>query len=454
MLSLLTPAPAPGRSLPESTEALLAQLPVEVKALYPSAAALTALTDAYFEHSDLFSPILDRNHFEAVCHGLEGSDAPAQSRFTAMAVFATAVLLLKRRDAAFPSSRADAYYDVAMKQLSAEPELLSLSRVQSLENLALMIQYSMLSDNLKAAWYLVGTATRMAIELGLHLRDNRQGNTGPWLFWTIYGFERILCQALDRPFSIPDAAVSTPLPQLASDEGPLRFAALHLIKERRLLSEMHDTISQSERLATSTLEFQQWRQNMRDRVLEWKAQVPTLDGSAPFAASELFDGFMLNSMVLLYFPPNREPQLSDADLDFLAESASRNVELYRTTFREGKLRYYWRTMQRLFRAGSALVYCITRVRAGLGPGSCSLSLTQLTAAVNMCSSVLWGMVERHHAGRAYRDQFDALVAKMNDENSQDLTAAAGDYLDFDEFSCAADMLFSMNEADTDILHGP
>ncbi|EFQ35670.1 uncharacterized protein GLRG_10814 [Colletotrichum graminicola M1.001] len=66
------------------------------------------------------------------------------------------------------------------------------------------------------------------------------------MFWAFYTLkrnllDRNLCVIIGRPFTIPDEAIHTPLRELSEGVGGSRAPALHLIKHRRLESEMLET---------------------------------------------------------------------------------------------------------------------------------------------------------------------------------------------------------------------
>lgn len=133
----------------------------------PSKDASEVLTTAYFEHTEFFSPIPGRQKF------LDMLDDPTehspQDNYRTMVVFVVAGCLLNRKDPSFPISRSEVYYATALRLLADNPSLSQGSSIEHLCNYTLAIQYSMFQQSLTAAWYLLGHATRMAIELGLHL---------------------------------------------------------------------------------------------------------------------------------------------------------------------------------------------------------------------------------------------------------------------------------------------
>jgi hypothetical protein len=107
-----------------------------------------------------------------------------------MLIFSISIRSLNRKEASFPVARSEAYYALAMRVLSDNPDLIHTPGVDQLNNLALLVQYMLFSSNLSSAWYLLGFATRMIIDMGLH-RDGEDDlgvelNRVQWSFWTIY----------------------------------------------------------------------------------------------------------------------------------------------------------------------------------------------------------------------------------------------------------------------------
>ena len=399
---------------------LLGELPYETRASMPSKEASLRLIDTYFEHCDFFSPIMSsREDFFRSIQPLFDSSLPQEgsslAKFRALVVFGTAVLLLNRSDPTVPLSKSEAYFAAALRVFSQQPEVICTGDSEHLINLLLIIQHCCFCANLTAAWHFIGLATRLALELDFHRgsivgdgQDEGLIDSHRWLFWSIYVFERNLCVIIGRPSSIPDAAIQTPLP-IAPENDPRRAVALHLIKCRLLESEMHDTLSITKHPPAVTLDKVAWKRDMYQRLLAWHASVPPASQTSQLAPADIFDGYFFNSMVLLHYPSPLFPTTPEEELRDLAEYAITSIDCYREAFKAGRLRFYWRTVHNLFRSGMAVAYCAhlaaSRQHVDYGFGS-------LTTPMNSCSSILWGMVERYPAGKAYRDIFDSVVASV------------------------------------------
>ncbi|KAH7166423.1 fungal-specific transcription factor domain-containing protein [Dactylonectria macrodidyma] len=406
---------------------LLDELPRETSASVPRQEIAGRLLHTYFEHCNFFSPIISsKEDFLTMIEPLY-SDASAfnpnliNARFRAFVVFGTSILLLNRTDPSVPISRSEGYFAAATQLFSQHPGSICTGDLEHLANLLFIIQYACFSSNLTAAWHFLGLATRLVVELNLHnerhgsLLDQRQLNERRWLFWSTYTFERNLCAILGRPFSIPDEAIETALPMPPSDE-PERVLAAHLIKYRQLESEIYTTLNHKEPLNGAVLNKQQWKESIQRRLLQWHATVPPIQRTSQLAPAEIFNGSLYNALVHIYYPSYHFPNPSSEDLALLAQSATNAINCYKQSFRAGELRFYWRTVHNVFRAGVAMAYCVQIAATQQTP---DLNLSDATASINSCSSILWGMVERYPAGQAYRDIFDSIansVAKLQHEH--------------------------------------
>ncbi|KAJ0124485.1 transcription factor [Diaporthe amygdali] len=411
-------------SKPNDHRALLDELPNETQAALPSRDGAVRLTDAYFEHCEFFSPIISSKHdfsssivllYNEGPNGqttLSGRSGVSPTMFRAYIVFATAVLLLNRTDSAFPISRADNYFATAIQLLAQNPAVICTGDPGHLCNLLLVAQYCCFASNLSGAWHFVGVASRLAVELGLH--DERAVVTKlsqdeisqrRWLFWALYTLERNLCVIVGRPFSIPDEAIHTPLPDLAEADGS-RALALHLIKHRRLESEIYTTLNQKPPVNGAVIDLLTWREGMRRRVIEWSNSAPTTTApSTQLAPTDIFSSILHIDLVLLYYPSASFPDPSENDILIVAQSASECISNYRRAFRDGQLRFFWRTTHNLFRSGVATAYCVHLNSMHHYP---DLNQADMIASINTCMSVLWAMVERYPPGSVYRDAFEVL----------------------------------------------
>ncbi|KAH3919688.1 hypothetical protein HBH56_017510 [Parastagonospora nodorum] len=319
-------------------------LPQEAAMRLPSRDLSYRLIETYFEHCDFFSPIFYK---ASVLRSLDDANdiSKTQERYKIFMILAVAVQLLSRTDSSVPASRADAFFSTASGILLTHTTELLTGDLHHLEVLLLMIQFLSFSSQPAGTWHILGLATRLSIDLGLHDEpsslqlDKHSLDRRRRLFWAIYTFERNLCAVLGRPVSIPGEAISVPLPAHVEEgiteqgvppsSSPSRLAlAVHLMKFRRLESEIMQVLHQSPPLFSKTFDHYSWRDDMRKRLYEWRATLPSHQRTSQLAPLEIFDGCLHNSLLQLYSPSRHLPRLASDDCVFLASCAQKSIEAY------------------------------------------------------------------------------------------------------------------------------
>lgn len=414
----------------------------------PTGEASRSLIAIYFEHSDSFTPILRRTKFDAILQLASSSDSANAPNclFTTWIVFATATLLMNRKTASFPASRAEAYFLSARNVISKTPGLLHGDTPQAIENIALFVQFLLLGAKLRPAWHLLGIATRMAVEFNLHKQETHDLTSDEaidrcWLFWSIYSFERILCAVLERPVAIPDEAITVPLPSCQGNAQLL--VALQLIKQRQMLSEICTTLIHRPPRNGAALDLASWRTTMLGQLQAVETAVELSSTSYRVMDPEIIVLYSSQLILLLLYPPCSQPVTDLEGLTLLANTSYTVIHRYKSLFKTGPLRYYWRTMHHLHRAGSAMIYCLKRLTLMQHNG---LPLEKFIESINVCSAVLWGMTERYQPGAKYRDDFDMLAAALGvgqvdavHAADQSATIDLGFFLDVDSLDGYTDL---------------
>ncbi|KAM0392007.1 hypothetical protein ACHAQC_006817 [Fusarium culmorum] len=446
LLSLFIPEPSDIQDQGTSGyHALLGAITVPERTKFPPKSTTLQLAATYFEHSNFFSPILYQESFHEIITVLY-QDLPnidqgkSVQKFQLCMVLAIAIRLLNRIDSAVPTTASDPFFASAIGILTERPQATWKGNLQHLQNLLLIVQYTIFASNLSAAWHFIGLATRLAIDLDL-LNETRlssgnseevildaETNKRRRVFWSNYILETNLCVILNRPRSIPDEAVFTPLPSTSGPEScsPL---ANHCIQFRQLEYEIYHTLNYKPPANGAFFDYKVWKVGMKDRLVEWHATVPPVDTRSKLAPQNFFDGALYMTLVSLFSPSRHFPDLSEPELRDLARYASTTIELYREGFKEGKLRFYWRTTPNLFQSGAALVHCIKSLTLQRSV----FDVDALKRSVSVCSTVLWGMAERYSPGTVYRDRFDELSASMSDV-ATDLSFEISDDFPFGQFS--------------------
>lgn len=147
---------------------------------------------------------------------------------------------------------------------------------------------------------------------------------------------------------------------------------------------------------------------MRDRINSWYGAIPPIEklNSRDRIVIETFELTYHAALFYLYRPSTNNPTPSGPQWVAMTQAATNMIQLYRQFFLQQKLTIYWQAVENLSSAGAALMsgYATAhQVREYITSRS-------LESAIHMCSSVLWGMVERFPAFRGKRDAFDAAAS--------------------------------------------
>lgn len=411
----------------------------------PNVETAKNLVQTYFEHCDYFMPLLyqpqlllDLEKIYSIPYSGAGPPVGDEHRFfKCLMVMASGLLLLVKANSSVPYLISERLLASAMKILIERPSSIYTGDLDHMEAILLLTQYASLHPQSTGAWYMTGLAIRLAIDLGLHREstvtadiDLLETDRRRRLFWAAYSLELNVCTVLGRPISIPDQQITTDYPLDIDDanitntgtfqqqEPSKKAVAVWLIKQRRLESEIQTILYQEPPNGYPPLNYAAWREKMSQRIRELYDSRPPLLSPTNFGPSDIFKGFSSNAMVHLYAPSLFLPKLSSVHAEILVINAIQSIETYKVAFRAGTLRFYWRTIHKLFRSGTALLYCIEHVPATRTIFKSSV----LISAVNTCSTVLWGMVERYPAGKATRDIFEHMAKQVINSESMASTA--------------------------------
>ncbi|KAF5545127.1 hypothetical protein FMEXI_6178 [Fusarium mexicanum] len=317
LLRLLVPRPNDVQYPQDSAyHTLLDTITVPDTIKFPPRPRAIQLTATYFEHTNFFSRVLNQKSFHDIIAILYQDQTHRHQTSQQDGLFCSNdCIRIVLRVSYWNTHRKAASYDL-----------------EHLQNLLLIVQYTIFASNLSAAWHFIGLVTRLAIDL-------------------------------------------------------------ELLNETRL------------------------------SVID-NADVPPLDPTSKLAPHNFFDGALHMILVSLFSPSRRFPHLSEDELRGLAQYASMSIELYSEGFKEGKLRFYWRTTPNLFQSGAALIHCI-KILTLLGA---VFDVNALKSRVSVCSTVLWGMAERYPPGALYCDRFEEMSATIDELASDVPMGISSDFL--------------------------
>jgi hypothetical protein len=250
----------------------------------------------------------------------------------------------------------------------------------------------------------------------LWVRDMRRR-----LWWCTYSFDRLVSTCVGRPFGISDQVITTDLPSLLDDDhitpaGVLeksqddmqpsyKHVAHHYFRLRMLQSEILQVlqynqaqIARAGSQATTYPEmhtylpspflvqfdsFRSWRQNIDERLLEWKMSAPTRAETGVAFSTEFLELNYWQAIIMLYRQSLSVPAMfegeyntsnevdsprgftttelrEDEDKIYLkvAEAGQKILRIYRQLHLSGLVSYTYLSTHHLFMAGISYLYAI------------------------------------------------------------------------------------------------
>lgn len=194
----------------------------------PTREGAQALVRAYFQFANQSLPLLHeptfRQKLECIYSmprtiDLVKTHTTTEAKiavFFVFGVFAVALLILQKQDPSrIPTSLADRYHRIALKALN---EAGLPPRLETVQAILLVAQYSYHHPTAWAVWKTVGAALCLAVEIGLH-QDPPEGevdvltlDTMRRTFWVAYAMDRNVSIALGLPSSLADGAITAKVP--------------------------------------------------------------------------------------------------------------------------------------------------------------------------------------------------------------------------------------------------
>ncbi|SCU88174.1 LADA_0E08636g1_1 [Lachancea dasiensis] len=294
-----------------------------------------------------------------------------------MAIGDSAKILIsdERRSVAF-KNRASTFMDALFR---------SDDLMAALAGTLLIAQYSTMRPNVPGVWYTMGSALRLAVDLGLHA-EKLNRNYDPFtrdmrrrLFWCTYSLDRQICAFFGRPFGIPDENVSTEFPsdlddalittaaddiedysQVKSAMASYKCVSSAFFVLRKLQAEIVQELYARKNLPDGFTTIHEWREHMNARLDKWyQKKVPktTRKMNCNFTL-ELFQLELHHSKVLLYGLCPKSMTLDEHGFRIVYHNTKGIIDVYYKLCREKNIMYTWVAVHNLFMAGMTYLYVL------------------------------------------------------------------------------------------------
>ncbi|EQL28227.1 hypothetical protein RJZ56_005286 [Blastomyces dermatitidis] len=334
------------------------------------------LVDIFMVKAQYMLPTLHepsfRREIDAV---LDGSQDPCHN-FQSRLVIAISMQKLSPQYAGL----ADSYYLAALPFLDPSIKRMDISTLQCL---ALIAQYSLLTPTRTAAYWVVGVAVKICQDLGLTDEETiTKSSSGPLdcleldmrrrLFWIITSMEYGLSHSLGRPsaFAITHDHINVEFFSMVDDRFITRGGilpgsqpimkkciAIHFFKMRLLQAEIRRTLYLKKRDRPHD-DNDPWFTNMLAKLDRWVASCPKNDEGS--GLSELWFQGRRNTMIVFMFRPS--PQVPEPSL----EAATRcynasvfNIKMHKTQVDTNSVDLTWIFTQSVFMALNTVLWSLS-----------------------------------------------------------------------------------------------
>lgn len=352
----------------------------------------------------------------------------------------------------YPAHISESYRLTAMHHCDAV--FTAPNRLESLQGILLSALYSVMRPAVPGVWYVLGSALRLCVDLGLHYEGsvrsrvstsnglhggsnfNGSANFDPLtrdmrrrLFWCTFALDRQVCVYLGRPFGIPDESVKVPFPSELDDamitkerlgtvtdfsketstSPSYKTVALSFFRIRLIQSEIQRVLYDCADVPRKYKSLEEWKHDMARKLEEWHHQCPKSTRKMNCNFNIAF--FELNyhqTRLLLYglSPGNTGPTVESYLI--IADAGEKIIKKYHELHRKRVINYTWVAVHNLFMSGTSYLYALyhsPEVRA-------NTTLEEIDFNTLACIHVLSSMSDCCDAAVGCRDSFELLTAAI------------------------------------------
>ncbi|SCV99544.1 LAFE_0A05490g1_1 [Lachancea fermentati] len=318
----------------------------------------------------------------------------------------------------------------------------SNDRLEALAGTLLIAEYSIMRPNVPGVWYTMGSALRLAVDLGLHA-EKLNKNYEPFtrdlrrrLFWSTYSLDRQICAFFGRPFGIPDENVTAEFPSSLDDAlittaadniedysfvkssvASYKSISLAFFKIRKIQAQIvqvlyapHGTYPQE------FTDLEQWRSVMNHEINTWYSKlIPKTHRKMNCKfRTEFFQLNYCHTKIMLYGLCPKSVSLSPRGYEVVYQSTKGIIDAYYKLCTEGNINYTWVAVHNLFMAGMTFLYTIHNAAVGIVE-----SITELQKSCFKLVHVLKSLIGTCDAAKNCSKIFQVLsaaVLKLRMEN--------------------------------------
>ncbi|KAL2697734.1 hypothetical protein AAEP93_011638 [Penicillium crustosum] len=343
------------------------------------------LVNFYFAHSHTLYPILDRSE---VMDTLEKIHQNPQNWATQTPLRAFRIwMVLAIGSTAYSSvtltdeSESMLFYN---KALQYSEQALGGDEMSTLEAIMLQVSYSFFNQLGPNTWFLVGTAARLALGMGLHAASSYRKfplhvqQRRKRIFFSIYMMDRLVSITLGRPFALHDDDIDvTPFENVdeefihaesISPQNPLQpslmAVPLHILSLRRIAGKISRQVYGNVKNANLTSpEREAIIASLHQELLDWRRSMPfplpDVNESVPHLNTTWYDFNYYTHLAMIYRPSPLFPVSDLKRIKMLEMAASMSLRQAFSMHQQQRFAYNWLNFLALFTATLSLIYAIT-----------------------------------------------------------------------------------------------
>jgi len=393
------------------------------RARLPPRHTATRLVQHYFDKIFTTLPCLNESSFFGAVESVYRDESAASpfDVFCVYMVLAVGTMSLSKSQDSPAAHNAACFVKAALEHTDT---VITPSELKGVQATLLLVQYSMLEPSHFNSWYLIGVASRIMIDIGLHQEPLKISKRSPTemdlrrrVFYCVYTLDRSISMVLQRPFTFSDDSVLVSLPRVS--DAPLRntltpmAAATHLFKLRMLQSDWYQALHLS---GSSPLpNAYEYITHHTAALQSWRDQIP------PTMSSSTRDWLLLEWHYLNIYiaaPSPRIPSSSPTSMSQIYTHSSAYSRFFRQILSDSPSSgfvYTYHDALRTYFVGSNLLHALYRAEDTLLPPTvCEGELERAIDAVEGISDVLAGMIVRWPDAEALTDKFSAEAAFVTD----------------------------------------
>ncbi|RMD43260.1 hypothetical protein DV735_g1869, partial [Chaetothyriales sp. CBS 134920] len=202
-------------------------------------------------------------------------------------------MVLAITKASMSRAKGDQYDQEAIQHVASAMDLSNYvihpGSIAGIQALLFLAQYSLLDPATFDSWYLVGTASRLLVDLGLHCEPGLETKINKEelelrrrIFHSTYALDRLTSMALGYPFTFTDdSAPGVPLPTETADSKTQSHLFLHSIRPslylfdiRRIQSAFYQITRYSSRLPWTAPQASDYISSVSSDIHSWHLSIP------------------------------------------------------------------------------------------------------------------------------------------------------------------------------------